>query len=478
MQGYGPAFGEPTLPALKPGQGIAGSVYSSGEAIVSREFHTDLRVHESSRRLTPPGLGGAVVPIRAADTVIGAFILRVPLPREVTAGEVRLLTTLSEIAGNAIQRSTLRQQTERRLRHLTALSEIDRVISSSFDLHLSLSVLLGHVTAQLGVDAADVLLFNAGSQMLEYAAARGFRGKAIERTRIRIGEGLAGRAVLEHRLIQFVNTEANRTPAAVSPQRAAALAGEDFVSFFCVPLMAKGKVKGVLEAYQRVLVEPDEEWLDFLKSLGERAAIAIDNVTLFDGLQRSNNELVLAYDATIEGWSRALELRDKETEGHTQRAADLTVSVAREFGLSEDEQVQMRWGALLHDIGKMGIPDGILLKAGPLSADEWLVMQTHPVLAYEMLSPVRYLRAALDIPLRHHEKWDGTGYPRGLKGEQIPLVARLFAVVDVWDALRSDRPYRAAWPEEKVRAHIRSLAGTHFDPRAVAAFWQLLGEEL
>ena len=474
MHGYGPNFGDPPLPPLKPGQGVVGAVYENGEAFVSRDFHTDPRVPETGRRLTPPGLGGAGIPIRAADTVIGVFIVRVPLPRVVAAGEVRLLTILSEIAGNAIQRSTLRQQTERRLQHLTALSEIDRVISSSFDLHLSLSVLLGHVTAQLGVDAADVLLFNAGSQMLEYAAARGFRGKAIERTRVRIGEGLAGRAVLEHRLIHLINQEHNQALGiVVNRQRAAALAGEGFVGYFCVPLMAKGKVKGVLEAYQRVPTEPDEEWFDFFKSLGERAAIAIDNVTLFDGLQRSNNELVLAYDATIEGWSRALDLRDKETEGHTQRAAVITVGLAREFGLSEDELVQVRWGALLHDIGKMGIPDNILLKAGPLSGEEWLVMKTHPVLGYEMLSPIRYLRSALDIPYRHHEKWDGSGYPLGLRGEQIPLAARIFAVVDVWDALRSDRPYRKGWPEKEVMAHIEAGAGTHFDPRVVELFLKM-----
>jgi len=135
--------------------------------------------------------------------------------------------------------------------------------------------------------------------------------------------------------------------------------------------------------------------------------------------------------------------------------------------LSEADLVQVRWGALLHDIGKMGVPDGILLKPGPLTDEEWVAMKKHPSFAYEMLSPIRYLRLALDIPYCHHEKWDGSGYPHGLKGTQIPLVARIFAVVDVWDALTSDRPYRAAWPEEKVLDHIRSLVGTHFDPQVV-----------
>ena len=197
------------------------------------------------------------------------------------------------------------------------------------------------------------------------------------------------------------------------------------------------------------------------------------NDELEDKVRERTAELAQAYDATIEGWSRALDLRDKETEGHSQRVTEMTLKLARAFGFNEVELVQVRWGALLHDIGKMGIADSILLKPGPLTAEEWVLMKRHPAIAYELLAPVRYLRLALDIPYRHHEKWDGSGYPLGLQGEQIPLSARLFAVVDVWDAMRSDRPYRARWPEEKIAAHIRSLAGTHFDPPVVDMFLKL-----
>jgi PAS domain S-box-containing protein len=186
--------------------------------------------------------------------------------------------------------------------------------------------------------------------------------------------------------------------------------------------------------------------------------------------QQLNAELTLAYDTTLEGWSRALDLRDKETEGHSQRVTEMTVDLARAMGMSESELVHVRQGALLHDIGKMGIPDSILLKPALLTEEETAIMRRHPVYAYELLSPIAYLRPALDIPYYHHEKWDGTDYPRGLHGEQIPLAARIFAVVDVWDALRSDRPYRLAWAEERVREHIRSLAGTHFDPKVVELF--------
>jgi putative nucleotidyltransferase with HDIG domain len=230
---------------------------------------------------------------------------------------------------------------------------------------------------------------------------------------------------------------------------------------------------GVLEILHRTPLDPDEEWLDFFRTLAGQAANAIDNVHMFESLQQSTDELELAYDATIEGWSHALDLRDKETEGHTQRVTRMTVDLARTFGLSEHDLVNVRWGALLHDIGKMGVPDGILLKPGALTDEEWVVMRKHPGLAYEMLSPIRYLHGALDIPYCHHEWWDGSGYPRGLKGDEIPLAARIFAVVDVWDALISDRPYRLAWAEGKALEHIQKGSGTHFDPHVVIKF--LLG---
>jgi HD-GYP domain-containing protein (c-di-GMP phosphodiesterase class II) len=188
---------------------------------------------------------------------------------------------------------------------------------------------------------------------------------------------------------------------------------------------------------------------------------------------RSGQELARAYDSSLDGWSRALDLRDKETEGHTRRVTDMTLRLARAMGVPEADLVNIRRGSLLHDIGKMGIPDSILLKPGPLTDDEWKVMRRHPVYAYDFLSPTPYLRPALDIPYCHHEKWDGTGYPRGLRGEEIPRAARIFAVADVWDALRSDRPYRAAWTAEKAREYIRDQTGKHFDPRVVVAFLRI-----
>jgi hemerythrin-like metal-binding protein/putative nucleotidyltransferase with HDIG domain len=377
---------------------------------------------------------------------------------------IRLAQTISDSAAIAIRRMLLREQTERRLQQLVALSEIDLAIISSSDMVISLGVLLLQVIEQLKVDAADVWLFNPTLQALVFVSGRGFRTPAFENAHpLHLGESNVGRAALERRTIHVPNLTAHPD----HPHLAKALAEEPFMSYYAVPLIVKGQVKGVLELFHRAEFESNEEWLNFLRALANQAAIAIDNSSLFNDLQQSNAELTQAYDATIQGWSRALDLRDNETEGHTQRVTELTMKLGRQFGLSEEELIHIRRGALLHDIGKMGVPDGILLKPGPLTADEWVVMRKHTTLAYELLSPIHFLQPALDIPYCHHEKWDGTGYPRGLSGDQIPFAARIFAVVDVWDALTSDRPYRAAWPEEKVLDHIRSLAGTHFDPQVV-----------
>jgi response regulator RpfG family c-di-GMP phosphodiesterase len=385
----------------------------------------------------------------------------------------RLPLTIHAVLENAQlleERKRTEKIVEQQLQHLRALHTIDAAITSNHSVDVTFNVLLEQVVSQLGVDAAAILLLNQADQMLEYAAGLGFHSAVLQHSKLRLGEGYAGRAALESHAIHIPNI----SEAGGDLARALLLQHEAFVSYFGVPLITKGQFKGVLEIYQRNPLDPEPEWLSFLETLAGQAAIAIDNAQLFDGLQRSNVELSLAYDATIEGWSRAMDLRDKETEGHTRRVIEMTVRLARAAGMSESEINYVRWGGLLHDMGKLGVPDAILLKPGELTEEEWAIMRQHPQNAYDMLSPIAYLHRALDIPYCHHEKWDGTGYPNGLKGEQIPLSARLFAVVDVWDALRSDRPYRPAWPLEKVLEHIRSLSGTHFDPKAVELFFQAL----
>ena len=390
-------------------------------------------------------------------------LLSATLEEDVISGMIRDIT----------KRKKAEEQIKQQIERLAALRDIDMAITASLDLRVTLNVFLEHVIIQLNADAATVLLLNPHTQTLEYGSGRGFRSNALKHTHLRLGEGHAGQAALERRTVSIPNMAKAEKGFSRSPL----LATEGFISYYAVPLIAKGQIKGVLEIFHRAMLEPDQEWLDFLEALATQAAIAIDNAFLFDDLQRSNIELILAYDTTLEGWSKALDLRDKETEGHSQRVTDMTLKIARKMGVSDAELVHVRRGALLHDIGKMGIPDNILLKPGPLNDEEWKIMRKHPVYAFELLSTIAFLRPALDIPYYHYEKWDGTGYPRGLKGEQIPLSARIFSVVDVWDALCSDRPYRPAWPKEKAYEHISEKAGEDFDPGVVEVFLKVISEE-
>ncbi|MDR7414843.1 MAG: HD domain-containing phosphohydrolase [Armatimonadota bacterium] len=363
------------------------------------------------------------------------------------------------------------EETARRLRQVQALRNIDLAITASLDPRVTMQVLLEQVTAQLGVDAAAVLLLSPDTLELECAAHRGFRTPLLERVRLKVGRCYAGRAALERRIYTFADL-----PGPEDPLRRRIFEEEGIRAYYAAPMISRGRVLGVLETYHRAEVEADGDWLEMLEALAGQAAIAVDNARLFDDLERSNLQLRMAYEATIEGWARALELRERETGAHTQRVADLTVQVARKLGVPEHEIVHLRRGAILHDIGKIAVPDHILLKPGPLTEEEWAVMRRHPEYAYELLSPIEYLRPALEIPYGHHERWDGSGYPRGLRGEEIPLAARIFAVVDVYDALTSDRPYRRAWSHEQAVAYLREQAGRQFDPRVVEAFLQVLEE--
>jgi diguanylate cyclase (GGDEF)-like protein/PAS domain S-box-containing protein len=246
-------------------------------------------------------------------------------------------------------------------------------------------------------------------------------------------------------------------------------------SYLAMPVVSRtGAVLGALFLGHEQPGVFAERAKQLVVGLAAQAAIALDNARLVADLQASRVELELAYDATIEGWARALDLRDRATEGHSRRVTELCVRLAQALGFSDQELVGLKRGAMLHDIGKMGVPDRILQKPGPLSDEEWVEMRRHPTYAHAMLAQIRFLGSALDIPYCHHEAWDGSGYPRGLKGDQIPFAARIFSAVDIYDALGSDRPYRAAWPEERVRQHLRELAGTKLDPMVVAAFLRLL----
>ena len=406
------------------------------------------------------------IPLKIGDHVIGVIDVQSSEPEAFGPDDERLMTIFVERAALVLEHSRLNAQTEARMQQLLALRTVDMAISSSFDLTLTLGILLDQITQLLGIHAVDILAFNAATQMFKFSNARGFRTQTLQHAKTRPGDDYAWRVVRERQMVNIVDirAEANGT------QRSLDLSAEQFTSYMGIPLLAKGQVKGVMEVFQREPLVLEPEGYAFLEMLAGQAAIAIDGAELFEHLQNSNAELSVAYDSTLEGWASALELRDEQTEGHTRRVARLATRLAQAVGVREEEILQIYRGALLHDIGKMGVPDNIMLKPGPLTEDEWVIMRKHPQFAYDMLLPITYLRPALDIPYCHHEKWDGTGYPRRLKGAQIPKAARIFAVVDVWDALTSDRPYRKAWEKEKASEYIREQAGQHFDPEVVTAF--------
>lgn len=457
----------------KDDSGLLGWMIQNKNSFLSSDVTVDPLPVESPQRGKPTRawLG---VPLIVKGYAIGGISVQSFEANVFNENHLRLLESMAAQVAIVLDNARLLEQTQEQLSRLAALHDIDLVINSSLDLRVTLNILLDQVVDKLAIDAASVLLFNPRTQMLEYAAGRGFRTHSIEHYSLRMGEGISGQAAMERHLIQALNLDELDDSLAY----ANILHEEGFASYFSVPLIAKGQVKGVLDVFNRKLLNPDQDWFNFLETLGGQAAIAIDNTTLLEDLHRTNVELTLAYDTTLEGWSKALDLRDEETEGHTQRVTELTMLIAQQMNIPEEDIIHIRRGALLHDIGKMGIPDRILLKPGPLDEEEWKVMKNHSSLAYNLLHPITYLRPALDVPLYHHEKYDGSGYPNGLKGEQIPLAARIFAIVDVWDALTSDRPYRPAWSAKKALNHIKDQAGLHFDPRIVEIFLNLIKGEL
>jgi len=387
--------------------------------------------------------------------------------------EISSSQLLAERAATALENARLFDETAHNLNQAQALHMINLAITSSVDLNFILNILLEKTRSQLGVDASSVLIFDPSTQMLNYASGIGFRTNALQGTHLMLGQGYAGMAGLHKKIVHVDQMKTKKSDFLRSPY----FKSEEFEIYYGVPLVAKDELKGVLEIFHRSVLNVTSEWMNFLEAFAGQAAIAIDNAQLVSDLRSSNNELMLAYDTTIIGWSSALDLRDRETEGHTQRVAKTTLRLAQAMGVDEADLTHIRRGALLHDIGKMAIPDYILLKPDSLTPEEWEIMRQHPLYAKKLLSPIAYLQPALNIPYYHHEDWDGSGYPEGISGEDIPLEARIFAVVDVWDALRSKRRYREAWTDEKVRAYIRSQSGKRFDPRVVEVFDQLINTE-
>ena len=451
--------------ALSIGRGALGAI-GSGDATIAEE---------TARLLGAPESVGGAVPGLSARLLPGGELTAWPLrdgPHRVGLLAVAwggppsraMLAAGAETAGPlalALGKARLLEANRERLATLLALHETGVDLGSSRDRDALLRSIVDRAQGLVHGTMAGLYLKREDGR-LELALASGVLAAYVGVV-LGPGEGVAGTvaATGEPILLDDYRTWPGRAPV---------FSTAGIGSVIGVPVLWRGETLGSLFVNHVVPGRFGAADLETVRLFAEQTAVAIANARLIGELKGAAEELALAYDATLEGWVHALDLRDKETEGHTQRVVHRTLDLARRAGIPEEALVHVRRGALLHDIGKVGIPDRILQKPGPLTDEEWTVMRLHPTYARDMLSGIGFLRPALDIPWGHHEKWDGTGYPRGLRGEEIPLPARVFAVVDIWDALVFDRPYRKAVPAPEVRAYLRKIAGTHLDARLVDLF--------
>ncbi|MBN1438894.1 MAG: GAF domain-containing protein [Anaerolineales bacterium] len=413
-------------------------------------------------------------PLCAGKRAVGAlWIGRGREPQEdYSPEEVRICGIIADILGLALSQLGIHNRLERQYAQLASFRTVERAIASSMDLNVTLNVFLDQTMTQLEADAAAILLLDPPGRDLTLAAARGFRKENRPHSRIRLDHALALQAGLERKTASLEFSRPDDPARLAQPL----MRDEDFYSWHAAPLIAHGQVRGILEVFRRSPAAPDPDRQELLELLAVQGAIAINSTESLGALQRIRSVLDLTCDSAIEGWSRAVDLHARDAEGHGKRVAELSARTAEHMGIPPDQILAIRRGALLHDIGKIGIPDRILWKPEPLTEEEWSVMRLHPKYAEHLLEPIEFLRPALDIPKYHHERWDGSGYPYGLAGTGIPLAARIFSVIDVWDSMQARRPFRDPRSEAETVVYLRQSAGRQFDPEAVGAFLEVLKE--
>jgi PAS domain S-box-containing protein len=416
-----------------------------------------------------------VAPLVVKNRPIGVIAIESPEKKDAfTDDDLHLLTAMSASIALAIENARLFEDTQHQLSEIQAVYTVSSALRSAQTLSEALPIILDQLAEPLHASGASLELVDMETGEIVTELAQGSWAR-VTGQRAPAGSGISGQVIATCR--PYITSDVVADGKLYAPDL---IGGLHAVA--CVPVIAAHQPIGSLWIGRQTPIMKEE--VNLLAAIGEMVGNAIQRMRLHEqterllaDLQVANRDLSMAYDKTLEGWAKALELRDKETEGHSRRVTDLTLRLARRMGISRQSFSHIRWGVLLHDIGKMGIADQLLRKPAALTSDEWVEMRKHPQYAYDLIHPIKFLRPALDIPFCHHEKWDGSGYPRGLKGEKIPLVARIFAVVDVYDALSNDRPYRRAWPRKKVLDYLHQESGKHFDPQIVEEFLALLNKK-
>jgi PAS domain S-box-containing protein len=412
----------------------------------------------------------AFFPLIAKDTFLGTLAL---LSREeffFTPERINVFKTFANQAAAALENARLFALNEKRLRHLQALRNVDVAITSSMDLETTYSVLLEQVMLQTGSSLTELLLLDQQSMTLRRILSLGEKFNRNQQSEVPISNTLSGQVILSRRTLIIQDLPSY----AASHEIGNSIFTHDFRAYVGIPLISKGKIRGIFQTFYKKPLSDNEEYISLLEAFASQAAIAADNINTYNEIQQTNTNLVLALDAVLISWASSLELRDFEPQGHPQRLADLTLQLAKLMAVPKEELIHIWRGALLHDIGKISISEDIMLKKGKLTPEEWESIYQHTIIAEKLLSPINFLNPAKEIPIYHHERWDGSGYPKGLKGEEIPLSARIFMVVEVYDTLISDRPYRSGWSKENAISFISENAGVLFDPVVVERFLALI----
>jgi HD-GYP domain-containing protein (c-di-GMP phosphodiesterase class II) len=412
-------------------------------------------------------VAGGVFPLFNKGRVTGLLGLLSTQTDYFTTRTRSWITAFTSIVSDSFQQVESPTGGQRLIEH-----SICQLLQSSMDVRDPLPAVLELLGSAVQADAMTAVYFDQRSQRFDLLATYKLDARVIAKLKLFFETGLAGKAARDGKLVWIQDMLSSYSPLRpMSP-----LAHEGFRSYLALPLIGHNDLLGILEAVWQTPQDLQPSSMDLLERMAEHISFTMERTSIVKDLRHRNKELAATYNAMIEGLSRALELRDLETEGHTRRVSRLMMRFVEHMQIPPDQWDAIRQGALLHDVGKLGIPDAILLKPGSLTQQERQVMQQHAVYGYNVLAPIINLRQTLDIALYHHERWDGSGYPYGLKGEQIPLAARLFAVVDVFDALTSDRPYRSAWTHSQAIDYLKEQAGQQFDQQVVELFLEITNQ--